>query len=49
MSGQTVYRNEVKAVYSLNHEIDVSQYARGVYYLKVNNGKELKIRKVLIE
>jgi len=49
ISGQMVYRNQVKAVYSLNHEIDVSQFARGVYYLKVNNGKELKIKKVVIE
>jgi hypothetical protein len=49
ISGQVVYRNEVKAAYSYNEEIDATQFAKGVYYLKVNNGKEVKIEKVVVE
>jgi hypothetical protein len=49
ISGQTVYRNEVKSVYSYNEEIDASSFAKGVYYLKVNNGEEVKIEKVVIQ
>jgi len=49
ISGQVVYRNQVKAAYSYNEEIDASQFAKGVYYLKVNNGKEVKVEKVVVE
>ncbi|MDO8971824.1 MAG: T9SS type A sorting domain-containing protein, partial [Saprospiraceae bacterium] len=49
VSGQVVYRNEVKAAYSYNDEIDASQFAKGVYYLKVNNGKDVKIEKVVVQ
>jgi len=49
VSGQVVYRNEVKAAYSYNDEIDASQFAKGVYYLKVNNGREVKIEKVVVQ
>jgi hypothetical protein len=48
ISGQVVYRNEVKATYSYTDEIDASQFAKGVYYLKVNNGKEVKVEKVVV-
>ncbi|HBB92273.1 MAG TPA: hypothetical protein DC042_11300, partial [Bacteroidales bacterium] len=49
VSGQVVYRNEVKAAYSYNDEIDASQFAKGVYYLKANNGKDVKIEKVVVQ
>jgi hypothetical protein len=49
LSGQVVYRNEVKSTYSFQEEIDASRFARGVYYLKANNGKELKISKIVLE
>jgi hypothetical protein len=49
ISGQVVYRNEVKSVYSYNEEIDASAFAKGVYYLKVNDGVEVKIEKVVIQ
>ncbi len=49
ISGQTVYRNEVKSVYSYTEEIDASSFAKGVYYLKVNDGEEVKIEKVVIQ
>jgi hypothetical protein len=49
ISGQVVYRNEVKAVYSYNENIDASEFAKGVYYLKVNDGTEVKVEKVVIQ
>ncbi len=49
ISGQVVYRNEVKAAYSYNEDIDATTFAKGVYYLKVNNGKGVKIEKVVIQ
>jgi hypothetical protein len=49
ISGQVVYRNQVKSVYSFNEEIDASAFAKGVYYLKANDGKEVKIEKIVIQ
>jgi len=49
ISGQVVYRNEVKAVYSYNEDIDASEFAKGVYYLKVNNGEEVKVEKIVVQ
>jgi hypothetical protein len=49
ISGQVVYRNQVKSVYSYNEEIDASAFAKGVYYLKANDGKEVKIEKIVIQ
>ncbi|MCX6225474.1 MAG: T9SS type A sorting domain-containing protein [Bacteroidia bacterium] len=47
-SGQVVYRKAIKIVYSFNDQIDASRFARGVYYIKANSSKEVKIRKVVI-
>ena len=49
ISGQVVYSNEVKAVYSYNEDIDASGFAKGVYYLKVNDGEEVKVEKVVVQ
>jgi hypothetical protein len=47
-SGQVIYRNEVKGAYTFSEEIDSRLYANGVYYLKVNDGKEVIIKKVVV-
>jgi hypothetical protein len=49
ISGQVVYRNEVKAAYSYNEEINADTFAKGVYYLKVNSDKGVKIEKVVVQ
>ncbi|MDD4646383.1 MAG: T9SS type A sorting domain-containing protein, partial [Bacteroidales bacterium] len=49
ISGQVVYRNDVKAAYSYNEDIDASSFAKGVYYLKVNDGKDVKVEKVVLQ
>ena len=49
ISGQVVYRNEVKGAYSYNEDIDASSFAKGVYYLKVNDGNAVKVEKVVVQ
>jgi len=47
-SGQVVYRQEVTGANTFSEEIDARFYANGVYYLKVNDGKEIKIKKLVV-
>ncbi len=49
ISGQVVYHHELKYVFGIQEEIDASSFAKGVYYLKVNTGKETAVRKVVIQ
>jgi hypothetical protein len=49
ISGQTVYRNQAKSVYSYTAEIDASSFARGIYYLKVNDGENVQIKKMVVQ
>jgi hypothetical protein len=37
IQGQTVYRNEVKSALNYQETIDLTRYAKGMYFLKVNN------------
>jgi hypothetical protein len=48
ISGQVVYRTEVKAAYSYTDEIDAGHFAKGVYYLKVNDGTTVKVEKIVV-
>lgn len=48
ISGQVVYHNQVKSVYGFNEEIDATSFARGIYYLRVIDGVEIIIEKVII-
>ena len=47
-SGQVLYRNEVSGAYSFSEEVDARFYANGIYYLKVNDGKQVRIKKVVV-
>jgi len=49
VQGQTIYKNEVKSVMNYNEEIDASAFAKGIYYLRVNNGTDIKVQKVVIQ
>ena len=49
VQGQIIYKNEVKAVMNYNEEIDASTFAKGIYYLRVNNGTDIKVQKVVIQ
>jgi hypothetical protein len=37
IQGQTVYQNRVKSILSYQENIDLTQFAKGMYFLKVNN------------
>ena len=47
--GQLIYRKDVKNIVSFKDAIDVSEFAKGIYYLKVNTGSQLKVEKVVIQ
>lgn len=49
ISGQVVYRNEVKSAYSYNDDIDATSFAKGVYYLKVSDSKGVNVKKVVVQ
>ncbi len=48
ISGQVVYRNQVKSVYSYNEQIDTGSLSSGIYYLRVNNGQESRVKKIVV-
>ncbi len=48
IQGQIVYRNNIKGVLTFIDEIDVSEFAGGIYYLRVNTGKQVKVEKVVV-
>lgn len=45
IQGQTIYQNRVESVMSHNETIDLSAFAKGMYFLKVNN----KVTKLLVK
>ena len=45
IQGQTVYQNQVKSVLDYQENIDLGQFAKGMYFLKVNN----QVTKLLIK
>jgi hypothetical protein len=48
IEGQVIYRNVVKN--ALNHQETIdNQLAKGLYFLSVNNGKEVKVQKVVVQ
>ncbi len=45
IQGQTVYQNQVKSVLNYQENIDLSSFAKGMYFLKVNN----EVMKLLVK
>ena len=45
IQGQTIYQNRVESVLSHNETIDLTAFAKGMYFLKVNN----KVTKLLVK
>lgn len=45
IQGQTIYQNRVESVLSHNETIDLTTFAKGMYFLKVNN----KVTKLLVK
>jgi len=48
-TGQIVYSRKVSSAYSFKDEISTSSLKKGVYYFKINNGKELQVKKIMVE
>jgi len=48
IQGQVMYRNTVKNAINYHESID-NQLSKGVYFLSVNNGKEVKVQKVVVQ
>lgn len=49
IQGQVIYRNDVKSVSNYTESINVQGFAKGIYFLRVNTGNELKVNKVVIK
>ncbi|MCD6333491.1 MAG: T9SS type A sorting domain-containing protein [Bacteroidales bacterium] len=47
IQGQVVYQNKVNHVMT-HQEVINTELSKGVYFLSVNNGKEVKVRKVIV-
>lgn len=45
IQGQAVYQNQVKSVLNYQENIDLTQFAKGMYFLKVNN----QVMKLLVQ
>ena len=47
--GKVVYLNEFKQVDVFKEQIDISKFAKGIYFLKVNAENETGIKKIIIQ
>jgi len=49
VEGQVVFTKQVKSVLTYKDNLDLSNLAKGIYYLRVNNGTSVKIEKIVIQ
>ncbi len=49
LQGQLIYTNKAENVENYHEVINTTEFAKGVYYLRVNNGSDLKIEKVIVQ
>ncbi len=49
ISGQIVYRKEMKAAYNFNEVINTSQLSKGLYFLKATTSQSLKTTRLLLQ
>jgi hypothetical protein len=47
--GQVMYTREAKNVTQFNGKIDITEFAKGVYFLKLINGEEVKLEKIIVQ
>jgi hypothetical protein len=48
LDGKSILSKNFKAVDSLNESIDVKNFAKGVYYIKIVNNNFVKLEKVIV-
>lgn len=50
IKGQVVYRfNSCVKRGRLTHQIDVKEFAKGIYYITVNIGGKVKVKKLVVQ
>ena len=49
LSGREVYSKTFEATNQFNHTIDVEGYARGVYFVRIDNGNQNAAQKLILE
>ncbi len=49
IQGQIIYRNDVKRILIYKGQVDVSDFAKGIYFLRINTVNQVKIRKIVIQ
>ncbi|MFA5814880.1 MAG: T9SS type A sorting domain-containing protein [Bacteroidales bacterium] len=48
IQGQVIYQNKVAGTIDHQETID-NKLAKGLYFLSVNNGKEVKVQKIVVQ
>ncbi|MDI3480236.1 MAG: hypothetical protein PWQ14_1382, partial [Rikenellaceae bacterium] len=49
IQGQIIYRNNVKGVSIYKDQVNVSDFAKGIYFLRINTVDKVEIRKIVIQ
>jgi hypothetical protein len=49
IQGQIIYRNNVKGVFIYKDQVNVSDFAKGIYFLRINTVDKVEIRKIVIQ
>ncbi len=49
LAGQVVYTQRIEATSNFTTDIDVSEFATGVYYIKLSNNDGVKVNKLIIK
>jgi len=48
-SGQVVYYNELKNIQNHDEQINITSFSKGIYYLKINDGSEMSVKKIVLQ
>jgi len=48
INGKTIYSKKFNGIKTLNENIDVDSYAKGIYYIRISNKSFVKQEKVVI-
>jgi hypothetical protein len=49
VQGEVIYTQRAEDVTTFTGDVDVTEFAKGVYYLRVFNGEEVKVEKVIVQ
>ena len=49
LQGQVIYNKSSKSVSKLRETIDISYFAKGVYYIRINTGTDVITKKIILE